>query len=513
MEYENKATNLYRDKMTEHAKKKNVVYNGGRMATSDSKGVGVLHYSPTEAKNNVEDSDKNHRMPEEGDGSECITLEKKSFPYSCVRKTAESIDPDFEWGEEHDTKLAVLKNGLTVLDNFPFCVDKPPTGKDGFPIDSEKWLREKKEEICNTLGLPRVELPNGEVIEPIDFAHLFSTTMLLRQIVVIHKTTGNKVPILAIGKKSSTFFVNSCHFASDLVVGCGKGDHPSSMTSCSNTNLNNVMESDLCRQELYSLILGCKMTFSFGLDYLTGKFSEEELEVINEAKLLARRKGGKTTGDIRATAALFIYEQVAMEGLSKEDALVELYDTLGPNYFSVYEGSIRGGSTSTGGTTTGNKRSKAALFVAKQKCEGNHDLEDIYTKMANDPELGKEYVSLYKGLSTSTQKDNKWREYKPILENYAKNSMNWVEYEDAEKCHQVLLIYKGKLEKKVYQYARVLVNMSENRRVGDARWEEITKMGFNWKFHDAAMAQTKNSDDDADKEKAYQEELELFLRS
>ena len=240
------------------------------MATSDSKGVGYLHYSPNEAKDNIDDSDKNHRMPMEGDGGECITLELKSFPFSCVRKTAESSDPDFEWGEEHNTSLAVFEKGLTLLDNFPFCVEKPPTGKNGFPVNSEKWLREKKEEICNTLGLPRVELPNGEVIEPIDFAHLLSTTMLLRQIVVIHKTTGNKVPLLAIGKKSSKFFVNSGHFSSDLVVGCGKGDHPSSMTSCSNTNMNNVRESDLCRRDFYSLVLGREMTFSFGLDYLLG---------------------------------------------------------------------------------------------------------------------------------------------------------------------------------------------------------------------------------------------------
>jgi hypothetical protein len=511
-EDEIKATNSYRCKMTECAKKKKVVYNGGRMATSDSKGVGYLHYSPMEAKDNIDDSDKNHRMPLEGDGSECILLELKSFPFSCVRKTAESIDPDFEWGEEHDMTLSVLGNGLTFLDNFPFNVEKPPTSKKGFPINSEKWLRQKKEEICNTLGLPRVELSNGEVIEPIDFAHLLSTTMLLRQIVVIHKTTGNKVPLLAIGKKSSTFFVNGGHFSSDLVLGCGKGDHPSSMTSCSNTNMNNVTESDLCRRDFYSLILGREMTFSFGLDYLLGNFSEEELEIINEAKRFACSKGGRTTGDIRARAALFVYEQVTMEGLSKEEALIALSETLGSEYLSIYEGSIKGGKK--GGKTTANKRARAALFVAKEKCGGNHDLDDIYTKMANDPELGEEYVSLHRGsteIASTNKKDNKWREYKPILENYAVEQKNWITFEDAGKCHQVLLIYKNKLEPKVYEYARGLVKVPENRRVGDVRWKEITKMGFNWEYHDAAMVLTKGRDDVADREKRYSEELDSFL--
>jgi hypothetical protein len=235
------------------------------------------------------------------------------------------------------------------------------------------------------------------------------------------------------------------------------------------------------------------------------------LEIINEAKRLARSKGGKTTGDKRAKSALFVYEQVTIEGLSKEEALIALFETLGSEYLSIYEGSIKGGNA------TANKRARAALFVAKEKCGGNHDLDDIFTKMANDPELGEEYLSIYEGCikggikGRESKKDNKWREYKSILENYAKEQNNWITYEDAGKCHQVLLIYKNKIEPKVYGYVRGLVKIPENMRVGDVRWKDITKMGFNWEHHDAAMALTKGSDDDADREKAFKEELELFL--
>ena len=370
----------YREETRDGCEEKGYTYNGGHMAKSDSlNGVlAVLHYSPETAAGNV-GKDNCHRIPVDGPGSECIILVARTFQKSCLFEQELEQNEEAVWPKETSQEVKDKEKDIVMGDIFPACLSKG----DG----TAKDLNKAKNAFVKAMGFEDVVI-DGKKVKAMRFAEMMGLIGVIRNLVVMKKHTGKRVPMLAFGSVAKGALINGGKGRSKYVEGCGASHHPESIVLARSRNKANIIESDTNMGKFYGHLLnkGKPMPMTFGMRRFEKKYANGEFLDIDVLK---------------AEAALYMYEQVTYHNRTKEDVLDSMSFELSEHHFLIYEACVRGGET------TGDMRTDAAWFMVDQMWINGKTREESLELMEN--ELSEKHRAIYEGCILGGERVGKKR--------------------------------------------------------------------------------------------------------